>query len=42
MLVPAGVERYIEPLGDETVENIDVFAPARDDYAHLIEWMQQR
>ena len=39
MLIPAGVEHYIEPLGEETVENIDVFAPAREDYLHLIEWM---
>ena len=39
MLIPAGAEHYIEPLGDETVENIDVFAPAREDYLHLLEWM---
>ena len=41
MLIPAGVEHYIEPLGDETVENIDVFAPAREDYLHLLEWMKE-
>ena len=40
MLIAAGVEHYIEPLGEETVENIDVFAPARGDYLHLIEWMR--
>jgi quercetin dioxygenase-like cupin family protein len=40
MLIPAGVEHYIEPVGDETVENIDVFAPARADYLNLIEWMR--
>jgi quercetin dioxygenase-like cupin family protein len=40
MLIPAGVEHYIEPVGEETVENIDVFAPAREDYLHLIEWMR--
>ena len=40
MLIPAGVEHFIEPVGDETVENIDVFAPAREDYRHLIEWMR--
>ncbi len=40
VLVPAGVEHYIEPLGDEVVENIDVFAPAREDYLHLLEWMR--
>ena len=39
MLIPAGVEHYIEPVGDETVENIDVFAPARSDYMHLLEWL---
>ena len=42
MLIPAGVEHYIEPAGDETVENIDVFAPARADYLHLLEWMKSR
>jgi quercetin dioxygenase-like cupin family protein len=39
ILIPAGAEHYIEPLGEDTVENIDVFAPAREDYLHLIEWM---
>ncbi len=42
MLIPAGVEHYIEPLGDEVVENIDVFAPAREDYMHLVDWMRER
>jgi quercetin dioxygenase-like cupin family protein len=42
MLIPAGVEHYIEPLGNEVVENIDVFAPAREDYLHLVEWMGNR
>jgi quercetin dioxygenase-like cupin family protein len=40
LLIPAGAEHYIEPLGEEAVENIDVFAPAREDYLHLIEWMR--
>ena len=40
MLIPAGVQHYIEPTGTETVENIDVFAPARDDYMHLLEWLK--
>jgi mannose-6-phosphate isomerase-like protein (cupin superfamily) len=40
MLIPAGVEHYIEPTGNQTVENIDVFAPARDDYLHLLEWLK--
>lgn len=38
LLIPAGVEHYIEPVGDEPVENLDVFAPARDDYRHLLDW----
>jgi mannose-6-phosphate isomerase-like protein (cupin superfamily) len=42
MLIPAGVEHYIEPTGDEPVLNLDVFAPAREDYAHLLEWMRDR
>ncbi len=42
MLIPAGVEQNNEPLGDEVVENIDVFAPAREDYMHLVEWMRDR
>lgn len=41
LLIPAGVEHYIEPVGAETVYNIDVFAPPRADYAHLVEWMRQ-
>jgi quercetin dioxygenase-like cupin family protein len=41
MLIPAGVEHHIEPVGEEVVENIDVFAPARDDYLHLLEWMPE-
>lgn len=39
LLIPAGVEHYIEPIGDETVHNIDVFVPLRDDYRHLLAWM---
>jgi quercetin dioxygenase-like cupin family protein len=41
VLIPAGVEHYIEPVGDEVVRNIDVFAPARGDLIHLLEWMRQ-
>jgi mannose-6-phosphate isomerase-like protein (cupin superfamily) len=40
MLVPAGVEHYIEPTGSEPVLNLDVFAPAREDYLHLLDWMK--
>ncbi len=39
LLIPAGVPHYIEPDGDETIANLDVFAPARGDYAHLLSWM---
>jgi quercetin dioxygenase-like cupin family protein len=42
MLVPAGVEHYIEPTGTEPVMNLDVFAPAREDYLHLLDWMPER
>ena len=41
VLIPAGVEHYIEPIGDEVVKNIDVFAPARGDLIHLLEWMRR-
>lgn len=39
LVIPAGVEHYIEPVGDEVVRNLDVFAPARDDYRHLLAWV---
>lgn len=39
LLIPAGELHFCEPVGDEVVHNIDVFAPARPDYAHLLEWM---
>ncbi|MGE3619654.1 MAG: cupin domain-containing protein [Acidimicrobiia bacterium] len=42
LLIPAGVEHWIEPVGDEPVENLDVFAPARSDYRHLLSWMDRR
>ena len=42
LLIPAGVEHYIEPVGDEVVKNMDVFAPARGDLIHLLDWMRQR
>ena len=42
VLIPAGVPHSIEPVGDEVVQNIDVFAPCREDLAHLLEWMQDR
>jgi quercetin dioxygenase-like cupin family protein len=42
VLIPAGVEHFIEPTRDEVVQNIDVFAPARHDLMHLLDWMKGR
>jgi quercetin dioxygenase-like cupin family protein len=42
LLIPAGKEHYIEPVGEEVVKNIDVFAPCRDDLRHLLGWMERR
>jgi quercetin dioxygenase-like cupin family protein len=39
LLIPAGKEHYIEPLGEQVVQNIDVFTPCRDDLRHLLTWM---
>jgi quercetin dioxygenase-like cupin family protein len=39
VLIPAGVEHYAQPIGDSPVMNLDIFAPAREDYLHLIQWM---
>jgi quercetin dioxygenase-like cupin family protein len=41
LFIPAGMTHWIEPIGDEIVENIDVFAPARADYEHLLDWMDE-
>jgi quercetin dioxygenase-like cupin family protein len=42
LLIPAGSEHFCRPVGEEVVHNLDVFAPARPDYLHLIEWMKDR
>jgi hypothetical protein len=34
--IPPGVVHYAEPIGDEVALNLDVFAPLRDDYRHLV------
>lgn len=34
--VPPDVLHYGEPIGGEPVLNLDVFAPFREDYAHLV------
>jgi mannose-6-phosphate isomerase-like protein (cupin superfamily) len=39
VLIPAGVFHSIEPIGDDVVQNIDVFTPCRADLAHLLDWM---
>lgn len=41
LLIPAGVEHCADPIGDEPALNLDVFAPARADYMHLVEWMRE-
>jgi quercetin dioxygenase-like cupin family protein len=38
--VPPNVEHYGEPIGEEPVLNLDVFAPFRQDYRHLVEYQQ--
>jgi quercetin dioxygenase-like cupin family protein len=38
--VPPNVKHYGEPIGDEPVLNLDVFAPFREDYRHLVEYQQ--
>ena len=42
LLIPAGKEHYIEPMGEEVVKNIDVFTPCREDLRHLLAWMGDR
>ena len=39
--IPAGVLHYAEPVGDEVVLNLDIFAPIRPDYSHLIAHQEQ-
>ncbi len=36
--IPPHVMHYAEPVGDEVVLNLDVFAPLREDYRHLVEY----
>ena len=38
--IPAHVQHYAEPVGDTPVLNLDVFAPMRDDYRHLVEYQE--
>ena len=39
LLIPAGKEHYIEPTGEQPVQNVDVFTPCRRDLQHLLDWM---
>lgn len=39
VIIPPGAEHHLEPTGEETVVNLDVFAPVRPDYRHLLAWM---
>jgi len=36
--IPPNVEHYAEPFGDEPVLNLDIFAPLRKDYMHLVNY----
>ena len=36
--IPPDIEHFAEPVGDEPVLNLDVFAPLREDYMHLVEY----
>ena len=38
--IPPGVEHYGEPIGDEPVMNLDIFAPIREDYRHLVNYQE--
>jgi quercetin dioxygenase-like cupin family protein len=40
LLIPAGAEHFGEPLDGRRALNLDVFAPARSDYLHLLDWMK--
>ena len=36
--VPPNTLHYVEPIGNEVSLNLDIFAPARADYLHLVEY----
>jgi len=38
--VPPNVVHWAEPVGDEVCLNLDVFAPVRQDYLHLVEYQR--
>jgi quercetin dioxygenase-like cupin family protein len=39
--VPPDVVHWAEPVGDEVCLNLDIFAPVREDYLHLVEYQKQ-
>lgn len=41
-VIPPGVLHYADPVGPETVVNIDVFAPVRQDYLHLVAYQEEK
>jgi quercetin dioxygenase-like cupin family protein len=41
-LIPAGVEHFAEPIGNEAVVNIDIFSPVRKDYLHLVKYQEEK
>lgn len=41
LIVPPGVPHYIEPIADEPVLNLDIFAPPRADYLHLVRYQEE-
>jgi len=36
--IPPDAMHYGEPIGDDEVLNLDVFAPLREDYRHLVDY----
>jgi quercetin dioxygenase-like cupin family protein len=38
--IPPDVIHYAEPIGDEPALNLDVFAPIREDYRHLVDYQK--
>ena len=40
MRIPPNVVHYAEPIGDEVAINLDIFAPLRDDYRHLVDYQR--
>jgi hypothetical protein len=38
--IPPNTMHYLEPIGDEVALNLDIFAPPRADYMHLVEYQK--